>query len=54
MVSPPCRGGGGLSVLRPVRAMPAVAQLPAGAAKPDGPKRKDQTKRDTLVLQVGG
>jgi len=26
----------------------------AGSPKPDGSKRKDQTKRDTLVLQVGG
>ena len=36
------------------RAMPAVTYLLAGFPKPDGPKRKDQTKRDTLVLQVGG
>ena len=34
--------------------MPAVAQLLAGSRKPDRSKVIAQTKRDTLVLEVGG
>jgi len=36
-----------------LRAKPAVAQLLAGSPKPDRSKVMTQTKRDTLVLQVG-
>jgi hypothetical protein len=37
-----------------LRAMPAVAYLLAGLPMPDRSKMMTQTKRDTLVLQVGG
>jgi hypothetical protein len=33
--------------------MPAVALLPEGSPKPDRSRVMTQTKRDTLVLQVG-
>ena len=36
------------------RAMPAVALLLAGSPKPDWSRGRRQTKRNTLVLQVGG
>jgi hypothetical protein len=35
------------------RAMPAVALLPEGSPMPDRSRVMAQTKRDTLVLQVG-
>jgi hypothetical protein len=34
--------------------MPAVAELLVGPPKRDRSKGRSQTKRDTLVLQVGG
>jgi hypothetical protein len=34
--------------------MPAVAKLLAGSPEPDRSRVRFQTKRDTLVLQVGG
>jgi hypothetical protein len=37
-----------------LRAKQAVAKLLAGSPKPDRSKVMTQTKRDTLVLQVGG
>jgi hypothetical protein len=48
-------GGGGLRVLITLRAMPAVA-LATGRASQAGQVNmgRDQTKRNTLVLQVGG
>jgi hypothetical protein len=36
------------------KAMPAAAQLLAGPPIPDRFRGRCQTKRDTLVLQVGG
>jgi hypothetical protein len=43
-----------LSVPETLRAMPAVAWLLFGAPVPDRSRGRSQTKRDTLVLQVGG
>jgi hypothetical protein len=57
MVSPPYRGGGGLSAPETLRAMPAVAYLLVEEPMLDRSRRskgRSQTKRDTLVLQVGG
>jgi hypothetical protein len=44
----------GLSAPETLRAMPAVAHLLVGSPRPDRSRGRSQTKRDTLVLQVGG
>jgi hypothetical protein len=44
----------GLSAPETLRAMAAVAQLLVGAPVLDRSRGRNQTKRDTLVLQVGG
>jgi hypothetical protein len=44
----------GLSAPETVRAMPAVVSLLVGAPMLDRSRGRSQTKRDTLVLQVGG
>jgi hypothetical protein len=44
----------GLSAPETLRAMLAVAQLLVGPPRPDRSRGRSQTKRDTLVLQVGG
>jgi hypothetical protein len=51
MLSPPYRGGG---VWVHLRAIPAVAKLLVGPPRPDRSRGRSQTKRDTLVFQVGG
>jgi hypothetical protein len=42
-----------LSARETLRAIPAVAELLVGAPMPDRSRGRSQTKRDTLVLQVG-
>jgi hypothetical protein len=44
----------GLSAPETLRAMPAVAWLLVEAPMPDRSRGRSQTKRDALVLQVGG
>jgi hypothetical protein len=44
----------GLSAPKTLRAMPAVAYLLVGSPMPDRSRGRSQTKRDILVLQVGG
>jgi hypothetical protein len=44
----------GLSAPETLSAMPAVAYLLVGSPMPDRSRGRSQTKRDTLVLQVGG
>jgi hypothetical protein len=44
----------GLSAPETLRAIPAVAYLLVGLPRLDSSRGKSQTKRDTLVLQVGG
>jgi hypothetical protein len=43
-----------LSAPETLRVMPAVAELLVGAPMPDRSRGRNQTKRDILVLQVGG
>jgi len=44
----------GLAYLEDPSAMPAVAELLVGSPLPDRMRVRGQTKRDNLVLQVGG
>jgi hypothetical protein len=43
-----------LSVLETLRAIPAVAKLLVGPPRSESWRGRSQTKKDTLVLQVGG
>jgi hypothetical protein len=46
--------GGGSSAPETLRAMPAAAYLLVGSPMTDRSGRRSQTKRDTLVPQIGG
>jgi hypothetical protein len=47
-------GWWGLSAPETLRVMPAVAQLLVESFMPDRSRGRNQTKRDTMVLQVDG